>query len=70
MRWWADGTLSASPEMPFDLTDRGLLLGDGLFDTAMVRGGRVAFGAAHLDRLEAACATLGMPFERARAEAA
>ncbi|WP_172327581.1 aminotransferase class IV [Mangrovicoccus sp. HB161399] len=70
MRWWADGHVSGSPEAPFDLSDRGLLLGDALFDTAMVRGGHVVRGRAHLDRLEAGCATLGMHFDRTRAAAA
>ncbi|WP_171060801.1 aminotransferase class IV [Poseidonocella sp. HB161398] len=67
MRWWAEGRLLDGPEAPFDLTDRGLLLGDGLFDTAMVADGRVVRGAAHLDRLAAGCAALGMPFDRSAA---
>ncbi|MBE3638395.1 aminotransferase class IV [Mangrovicoccus algicola] len=70
MRWWAEGRLLEGPVAPFDLTDRGLLLGDALFDTAMVVRGRVVRGSAHLDRLAAGCATLGLPFGRARAQEA
>lgn len=36
---------------PFDLTDRGLLLADGVFDTSLVANGRVFLREAHLDRL-------------------
>ncbi|GEP01180.1 aminotransferase class IV [Methylobacterium haplocladii] len=55
---WCDGRLVAGP-VPFDLSDRGLLLGDGVFDTALALGGRVAFEEAHVARLVAAARTLG-----------
>ncbi len=38
--------------------DRGLLLADGVFDTALVIGGRIFRRADHLERLLAACAEL------------
>ncbi|RYF87832.1 MAG: 4-amino-4-deoxychorismate lyase, partial [Caulobacteraceae bacterium] len=41
--------------------DRGLLLGDGLFETILARGGVLEHWAAHLMRLTAGCATLGLP---------
>ncbi|MCJ2046129.1 aminotransferase class IV [Methylobacterium sp. J-078] len=55
---WFDGGLTAGP-VPFDLADRGLTLGDGVFDTALARHGRIVFEAAHVARLSAATATLG-----------
>ncbi|MFD1280945.1 class IV aminotransferase, partial [Methylobacterium goesingense] len=55
---WFDGGLTVGP-VPFDLADRGLTLGDGVFDTALARHGRVLFEAAHVTRLSAATATLG-----------
>lgn len=58
---WSDGRLVEGGTLPFDMGDRGLLLGDGVFDTALAVQGRIAFESAHLDRLVAAAATLGYP---------
>lgn len=56
---WSEGSLTESPERPFDLSDRGLMLADGVFDTLAVFG-RVPFRLeAHLARLSAAAAALG-----------
>lgn len=44
---------------PFD--DRGLLLGDGLFETLLAVDGTLRALDAHLDRLAAGCAALGLP---------
>jgi branched-chain amino acid aminotransferase len=49
--FYRDGIVSEQAIAPFDFTDRGLLLGDGVFDTALVLGGRVFRIEAHLDRL-------------------
>ena len=56
---WHDGRLSDGTTLPFDLTDRGLTLADGVFDTALALNGRVAFAQAHVDRLVASVAALG-----------
>lgn len=48
--------------------DRGLLLGDGLFETMLARDGVIAHLSAHLDRMAAGCAALGLPFDRDEAE--
>lgn len=49
--------------------DRGLLLGDGLFETVLAMDGALMDLEAHLDRLAAGCATLGLPaLDRAEAE--
>ncbi len=63
---WSDGRLVEGGTLPFAMADRGLLLGDGVFDTALAVQGRVAFEAAHADRLAAAAAALGFSVERAR----
>jgi branched-chain amino acid aminotransferase len=62
---WFDGGLTEGP-VPFDLADRGLTLGDGVFDTALARHGRIVFEAAHIGRLAAATAALGFPVAPAR----
>lgn len=48
--------------------DRGLLLGDGLFETMLAVDGVVPHLAAHLDRMAAGCEVLGVPFDRVEAE--
>ena len=41
--------------------DRGLLLGDGLFETLLAVDGRPADWDAHMARLALGCAALGLP---------
>ena len=41
--------------------DRGLLLGDGLFETVLFKAGRPVLWDAHLGRLARGCAALGLP---------
>jgi branched-subunit amino acid aminotransferase/4-amino-4-deoxychorismate lyase len=41
--------------------DRGLLLGDGLFETLLAQAGRPLFLEAHLARLARGCGVLGLP---------
>lgn len=60
---WFEGRLQPGTIAPFDLTDRGLLLGDGLFDTALGLDGRIAFEEAHVGRLVAGARTLGFVVE-------
>lgn len=43
------------------LDDRGLLLGDGLFETMLAVDGAIPAIEAHLDRMAAGCVTLGLP---------
>ena len=61
-----DGRLHDGRVVPFDVSDRGLLLADGLFETFLVVGGRAFRRAAHLDRMMAGAAALGLAVERAR----
>lgn len=53
---WVDGI--PGTQLPID--DRGLQYGDGLFETLLVRKGRVRFLAAHLARLALGCERLGI----------
>ena len=49
--------------------DRGLLLGDGLFETVLAVDGALVGLVAHLDRMTAGCGVLGLPPpDRASAE--
>ena len=63
---WIDGRLHEGTRVPFDLSDRGLLLGDGLFDTAMALGGRIAFEEEHVGRLASSAEILGFAIDRDR----
>ncbi len=56
--WW-NGTIVDKP--PVDVADRGLTLGDGLFETVAVMEGKPCFMDRHLKRLRAGCALLAMP---------
>jgi branched-subunit amino acid aminotransferase/4-amino-4-deoxychorismate lyase len=47
------------PMAPWD--DRGLLLGDGLFETMLWRDGEIGCLSTHLARMAAGCETLGLP---------
>lgn len=55
-------------ENAMSLDDRGLLLGDGLFETLLAVDGALPHLPAHLDRMAAGCALLDLPFDRAEAE--
>jgi branched-chain amino acid aminotransferase len=61
--FWLDGSLHEKPLQPFDLTDRGLTLGDGLFDTSLARNGKVFLREAHLRRFTEGAAALGIPLK-------
>ncbi|MEO8926208.1 MAG: aminotransferase class IV [Caulobacteraceae bacterium] len=47
--------------MSIDADDRGLLLGDGLFETILWSDGALVRFEAHAARLERGCAVLGLP---------
>ena len=50
MRFWLDGDFHADPNC-LSISDRGFLLGDGVFETMLVKEGTPAFLAWHLERL-------------------
>jgi 4-amino-4-deoxychorismate lyase len=55
-----DGRTPADPAGAIAVNDRGLQYGDGLFETALLTGGRVRFLEEHLRRLSAGCQRLGI----------
>lgn len=65
--FWFDGALHESSLAVVDLTDRGLTLGDGFFDTSLARNGRIFLRKAHLDRLTATAQALAIPFDATEA---
>jgi len=72
MRVHLNGALVDAAQARIDPADRGLTLGDGLFETLRARDGRVLRLAAHLARLRAGAALLGLaplPSDAALAEA-
>lgn len=58
---WLNGVVLPVSEARISPTDRGLLLGDGLFETMRVVAGHVPLLERHLVRLEAGCETLLLP---------
>lgn len=62
-RVWFNGGLTEGP-LALDRSDRGLLLGDGLFETILVLNQKPLWGNMHFARLESAAQELGIPFDR------
>ena len=58
---WFNGALIDGP-LTLDAADRGLTLGDGIFETIAVHGPRVIWLEEHLARLAAAATELGIGF--------
>jgi branched-chain amino acid aminotransferase len=65
--FWFNGALQEGPVVSFDLTDRGLNLGDGVFDTSLARNGRIFRRKSHIDRMADAAEILGIPFDETAA---
>jgi branched-chain amino acid aminotransferase len=55
---WLNGRLADTAKAQIPVSDRGLLLGDGLFETMAVSGGQVFDLDAHLERLAVGLAVL------------
>ncbi len=62
-RVWFNGALTDGP-LALDRSDRGLLLGDGLFETILVLNQKPLWGNMHFARLESGAQELGIPFDR------
>jgi branched-chain amino acid aminotransferase len=58
---WLDGCTVDGSKALFDLCDRGLMLGDGAFDTSLAINGTVVFADHHVSRLAGSCEALGIP---------
>ncbi len=61
MRVHLNGALVAAEAARIDPADRGFTLGDGLYETMAVRGGRVCRFDAHMARLGDGAEILGLP---------
>jgi branched-chain amino acid aminotransferase len=59
MRVWQDGRIFMPEEAHVSIADRGLLLGDGLFETMVVHNAQVFDLDAHLERLASGVGVLG-----------
>ncbi|WP_374332276.1 aminotransferase class IV [Aestuariivirga sp.] len=62
-RTWFNGALTEGP-LAVERGERGLLLGDGLFETILVLNRKPLWGNMHFARLEAAAQELGIGFHR------
>lgn len=67
---WLDGAAREGTWAAFDYADRGLTLGDGVFDTLMVLNGRPVFAGAHRARLVGSAAAIGFRLDATAVEAA
>ena len=61
MKIHLNGRLVDQADFHIEPTDRGLTLGDGLYETIRAKGGRPLRLAAHLARLATGAETLGIP---------
>lgn len=72
MKVWLDGEIADEQVVAIGPSDRGFLLGDGVFDTLKLMAGRPVFLTAHLERLTHATSVLGfsLPFDASALTAA
>ena len=63
MTVWLDGTLHADGFGCVDPADRGLLLGDGVFETIRAEAGGAVWLTRHLARLRDGAGVLGIPVD-------
>ncbi|QMU69187.1 aminotransferase class IV [Streptacidiphilus sp. P02-A3a] len=61
MRIWVNGALREPADATVSVLDRGFTVGDGVFETVKVVGGRTFALELHLDRLERSARALGLP---------
>lgn len=70
--FWVDGELVSRADATVSVLDHGLTVGDGVFETVLVRGGVPFALSRHLARLASSAAGLGLPdldVDRVRAAA-
>lgn len=68
MKTWIDGRVVGVAEATVNVTDHGLLYGDGVFEGMRVAAGRVFRIERHLARLEVGARALGIALPRSPAE--
>ncbi len=59
MTFWLNGEIREE-RTAIHIADRGFLLGDGVFETVLLMAGKPAFFSAHLRRMRAGAAALGI----------
>ena len=64
MKVWLDDRLVDEAQARVHVSDHGLTVGDGVFETLKVVGGVPFALRRHLDRLETSAAALGLPVDR------
>ncbi|WOI53556.1 aminotransferase class IV [Parvularcula sp. LCG005] len=64
MKIWVNGEIVEADARVAQASDRGLLLGDGLFETIKIDRGRAVFLTEHLCRLQVSARELNLPVER------
>jgi branched-chain amino acid aminotransferase len=67
---WFDGGLCKRGDIDISPFNRGLTLGDGLFETILVVGGKALWPEEHLARMEASAKILGILFPKDDLQAA
>lgn len=65
---WHDGRLIADDRLVIAPSERGLLLGDGIFETIAIFGGKPAWLADHLDRMLKGADAFGILMAREKIE--
>lgn len=61
MKVWLDGALYEADHARVQVLDRGLTVGDGVFETLKAQNGRAFALTRHLERLAASARVLGLP---------
>ena len=59
---YANGKYTSQKKLTFDISDRGLLLGDGVFDTMLYKNNELIFYNDHYKRLKTAAKLLSFNF--------
>ena len=65
MKLWLNGVIAEAGDTHIDAADRGVLLGDGLFETMLVRYGKIPFFEQHLLRLMNGAKSISLPVPHA-----
>jgi branched-chain amino acid aminotransferase len=67
---WHDGTIISDSEPILSAKDRGISLGDGLFETLPCFNGHAFLKNAHIERMKNSAARLSLPFDQEAVEKA
>ena len=57
---WINGSWGSTSELQLALADRGLIFGDGIFETILIRNDQPKLLKLHLDRWSKSASILGM----------